>query len=155
MIGRATIVWLVLALGIGFGLYHLKFRVQELEQKLAQTNRDILTNEEAIHVLKADWSYLNRPEAIDPLARKFLGLGPMTGSQYVTFAALPMRPAPLVSSAEPPTPPAAALAPAPAPAPSKTIVPANASARSTSKPAPSAKPKASGTRAITLAREMP
>jgi hypothetical protein len=153
MIGRATLVWLFLALGIGIGLFQLKYRVQELEQNLAQTNRDILTNEEAIHVLKADWSYLNRPEKIDPLARRFLGLSPLTGSQYVTIADLPMRAAPQVSSTGAP---AATGSPAPA-VPAKANSPTEAPGNSGVDVAPSAKRKtqAPAKRPITLARETP
>jgi hypothetical protein len=153
MIGRATLVWLFLALGIGIGLFQLKYRVQELEQNLAQTNRDILTNEEAIHVLKADWSYLNRPEKIDPLARRFLGLAPLTGSQYMTIADLPMRAAPQISSTGAP---AAAGSPATA-APAQSIAPTNAPANSGVDVAPSARRKtqASAPRPITLAKETP
>jgi hypothetical protein len=131
MISRATWIWLLLALVIGCGLFQLKYRVQELEQKLAQTNRDILTNEEAIHVLKADWSYLNRPEKIDPLARRFLDLGPFSGKQYVSFADLPMRAVQPASSpvlpsgafADPKAPAAPALEPSAEPAPSTPISP--------------------------------
>jgi hypothetical protein len=92
MITRATAIWLVLALGIGFGLFQLKYQVQGLEQKLAGINRQILDNEEAIHVLKAEWSYLNRPERIEALSRKFLELQPLSGKQYVSLDDVPLRP---------------------------------------------------------------
>lgn len=91
MITRATWIWLALALGFGFGLFQLKYQVQGLEQKLARINRQILENEEAIHVLKAEWSYLNRPERIDALSRKYLGFQPLTGQQYGSFENLPQR----------------------------------------------------------------
>lgn len=91
MISRAIWIWSILALGLGFGLFQLKYQVQGLEQKLARINRQILENEEAIHVLKAEWSYLNQPERIDVLSRKYLGLQPLTGQQYSSFADLPLR----------------------------------------------------------------
>jgi hypothetical protein len=147
MISRATWIWLLLALGIGFGLFQLKTQVQELEQNLAQTDRDILTNEEAIHVLKADWSYLNRPEKIDPLARRFLDLGPFSGKQYVSFADLPMRPAPLAASPVPPAvAPSAPKAPAAA-APAPGVEPASIS--------PTAKRNPIAAGGMTLAKDIP
>ncbi len=91
MIGRGIWIWLVLALGLGFGLFQLKYQVQGLESELARTNRQILESEEAIHVLKAEWSYLNRPERIETLARKYLDLQPLSGKQFGSFADLPGR----------------------------------------------------------------
>jgi len=91
MMQKGVWLWLCLALGLGFGVYELKLRVQGLEQRLAATNREILADEEAIHVLKAEWSYLNEPERIDALARKYLGMVPLTGSQFGGFDDLPPR----------------------------------------------------------------
>lgn len=91
MISRGTWVWLALALAIGFGLFQLKYQVQGLEQKLARLNRQTLESEEAIHVLKAEWSYLNQPERIQALAQKYLALQPLSGKQFGSVADLPMR----------------------------------------------------------------
>lgn len=92
MMRRAFWVWLSLALGFGVGVYQLKLHVQSLEARLGTVNRQILESEESIHVLKAEWSYLNRPERIDALARKYLGFGPLSGKQYGAIAELPLRP---------------------------------------------------------------
>jgi len=88
---RATWLWLAFVLGLGFALFQLKYQVQGLEEKLTRINREILQNEETIHVLKAEWSYLNQPERIEALARKYLSLRPLAGKQYGTFDDLPMR----------------------------------------------------------------
>ena len=111
MISRATSVWLALALGVGFGLFQLKYQVQGLEDKLARLNRQILESEEAIHVLNAEWSYLNRPERIEGLARKYLALQPTAGKQFGSFDDLPHRGSPDLAApssphkAAPPTKP--------------------------------------------------
>ncbi|HYB55570.1 MAG TPA: hypothetical protein VEK12_05320 [Alphaproteobacteria bacterium] len=91
MMRRAVWLWLCVVLGLGFGVYELKLQVQGLEQRLAKDSRDILADEEAIHVLKAEWSYLNEPERIDALARKYLDMVPLEGSQYGSFDALAQR----------------------------------------------------------------
>ncbi len=91
MMRRGVWLWLCVVLGVGFGVYQLKLKVQGLEQRYATVNRQILEREEAIHVLKAEWSYLNQPERIDELARKYLGLVPLTGKQYGSLDDLPQR----------------------------------------------------------------
>jgi len=105
MMRRATWLWLAFVLGLGFALFQLKYQVQGLEERLARINREILQNEEAIHVLKAEWSYLDQPARIEALARKHLGFQPFSSKQYGTFDDLPMRtlPAPPLSNDAAPT----------------------------------------------------
>lgn len=134
MIGRGTWIWLALALGIGFGLFQLKYQVQRHEARLAQLNRQILESQEAIHVLKAEWSYLNQPERIEALARKYLALQPLAGKQFGSLDELPPRAGAGIAT---PSPPHGAAPPA------KPDVQAP--------PRPPARP--TGTR-VTLAREV-
>jgi len=101
MIRPATAFWIVLAGCAGFGLYHLKHEVQALEDQLFRVNRSILAEQEAIHVLHAEWSYMNQPARLQALAARHLDLQPTKPSQLGTLATLP-RPggeAPLVASA--------------------------------------------------------
>lgn len=137
MMRRAIWLWLVLALGLGFGVYQLKLQVQALEQQLAKANRQILESEEAIHVLKAEWSYVNQPERIDELARKYLGLAPLLGKQYGSLAKLPQRGG------------AAASTPAPEGGASS-----GARAASPPLPLPTERPKPPTGDPVTLAREI-
>jgi len=123
---RATVFWSVLAALVGFGLFHVKYQVQTLEDRLAKVNRAIVREQEQIHVLRAEWSYLDRPERIEQLAQKYLELAPPKASQIGTIAQLPMRgaaapdPASLQSRSEPP---AAPRSPAARPQPRPVIVP--------------------------------
>jgi cell division protein FtsL len=97
----------VLAALVGFGLFHVKYQVQALEDRLAKLNRAIVHEQEQIHVLRAEWTYLDRPERIEELAKKYLDLAPPKASQIGSIAQLPMRdsaasdPASLLSRAEP------------------------------------------------------
>lgn len=87
----ALLAWVVvLTLAAGF-LFQVKYRVQELEVVLDQAHSEILRNREAIHVLDAEWSYLNRPERIADLASRHLELVPLTPAQIVTLEDLPRR----------------------------------------------------------------
>ncbi len=111
MIRPATAFWIALAGCVGFGLYHLKHEVQALEDELFRVNRSILAEQEAIHVLHAEWSYMNQPARLQALAARHLDLQPTKPSQLGTLADLPRLPGdgtPLVASA-----PAAPTAPAP------------------------------------------
>jgi len=114
MIRPATAFWIALAGCVGFGLYHLKHEVQALEDNLFRVNRTILAEQEAIHVLHAEWNYLNQPARLQALASRHLDLQPMKPAQLGTLADLPRRP---VDPASPALPaPAAPMAAAPAPA---------------------------------------
>lgn len=123
---RATVFWSVLAALVGFGLFHVKYQVQTLEDRLAKVNRAIVREQEQIHVLRAEWSYLDRPERIEQLAKKYLDLAPPKAAQIGSIAQIPMRgtatsdPAALQSRGESP---AAPRAPAARPQPKPVIVP--------------------------------
>lgn len=61
MIRASAILWGLLALGVGTGLFVLKVEVQALEDKLTRLNAEIRRDRAAVHVLEAEWSYLNDP----------------------------------------------------------------------------------------------
>lgn len=84
---RQGIFWLVVVLIAGAAMFNLKFRVQTLEAELAQLNRALLADQEAMHVLAAEWSYLNRPERLARLNRRYLRLRPVAAHQLNGFAA--------------------------------------------------------------------
>ncbi|HET9149215.1 MAG TPA: hypothetical protein VFO61_01940 [Alphaproteobacteria bacterium] len=101
---RATVFWSVLAALVGFGLFHVKYQVQALEDRLAQLNRSIVHEQEQIHVLHAEWTYLDRPERIEELSKKFLDLASPKPDQIGSIALLPMRPAEESSPSDPSVP---------------------------------------------------
>lgn len=109
MMPRVFLVWLVMASGIGYAVYQLKYEVIQLESQLNRLNRQIATDQEAIRILKAEWSYLNQPNQLEALSKRFLDLEPMTGRQFSELAALPSK-----GEAQPPAGP---RKPAPLPAP--------------------------------------
>jgi cell division protein FtsL len=98
------VFWSVLAALVGFGLFHVKYQVQALEDRLAQLNRSIVHEQEQIHVLHAEWTYLDRPERIEELSKKFLDLAPPKPDQIGSIAQLPMRPAEESSPSDPSVP---------------------------------------------------
>lgn len=92
MINRATLVWMVLAISAGIGLFVLKYDVKSMEEELARINQQTLGNLEAVHVLKAEWSYLNQPARLEDLGRRLLSLEAIDPEQTASIADIPLRP---------------------------------------------------------------
>jgi hypothetical protein len=76
---------------ICFELYNGVSRVKGQERELAALKASIVSEQEAIRVLKAEWSYLNQPERLQTLAREHLPLTPTGASQIVVLASLPLK----------------------------------------------------------------
>jgi cell division protein FtsL len=94
MIGRSSVVWLSLALVAGGVLFHTSYRVQSMGRELRTVNRQIVEQREAIHVLKAEWAFLNEPSRIERLARQHTEMKPMTPDQVGSaLDAIPAKPA--------------------------------------------------------------
>lgn len=88
---RSTILWFLIATCLGVALFMVKHEVQRREEQLAALHRQILASQEAIHVLEAEWSYLNRPERLEALVRRHLNLVPMDNQKIGAVELLPMR----------------------------------------------------------------
>jgi cell division protein FtsL len=84
-----TILWSLLALCVGVVLFVVKYEVKDQETRLADLNAQIRRNQENIHVLRAEWSYLNDPARLRTLAEKHLGMRPISPTQVATLDTLP------------------------------------------------------------------
>ena len=91
MIRRSTLLWLIAAILIGCGLYQLKYEVQAKEERLVRLNRQIQQEQEAIHVLNAEWAFLNRPDRLADLSKRHLELNPVEPTQFGKVAAIPEK----------------------------------------------------------------
>lgn len=90
---RGTSLAILALIGlIGVGLFHVTFEVREMEEQLSGLNHDILSEQEAIHVLRAEWSYLNRPDRLEELNARFLKLGDVPENHVLQVSDLPFRP---------------------------------------------------------------
>ena len=149
MITRATLIWAVLAIAAGFGLFQVSYRVASLEEELNKVNRQIVEERERLHALQADWSYLTNPSRLADLARRHLPLQPLAAEQMIRIEDLPLRLAPLVGEGDgfqkalPEAAVAATTHPASA-APASNPAPAASAA----KPQPAAKPTAAATQDV-------
>lgn len=129
----AALILFALSIIAGGALFSVAFEVSALEDRLIVLNEEITRDRDSIHVLRAEWSYLNQPERLEGLSRRYLELQPLEGDQFSEFAALPMRPLPGIL-------PAAATPDATAPLEPETPVAREASARPRLKPAAPRRP---------------
>lgn len=95
MRGRVTLFWIALAVMVGFGLFQVKYEVQSLEDELRHLNAEITAEQELLHVLRAEWAYLNRPARLEDLSARYLSLQQPTADQIRALETLPPRPEPV------------------------------------------------------------
>ena len=86
----SVILWIIMFGVMASGLFQLKYAVQAREDQLASLNRDLIASEKAVHVLNAEWSYLNRPDRIAKLAARHLDLAPMAPEQVGAAGMTPL-----------------------------------------------------------------
>ena len=121
-----VVFWGGLVLASGFATFKVKYAVQGIDDELARVRRQTVAEQQEIRVLTAEWAYLNQPERLAELNRRFLQLAPMTAKQLqgrIEEIALRAPPAgfrrrcsPRLPAANPPAATSAAASPVP-PAP--------------------------------------
>ncbi|HSA67572.1 MAG TPA: hypothetical protein VLE24_07905 [Methyloceanibacter sp.] len=83
---RFVNICLVLALvALAYVIYEGKYEARALDEDIGGLRKDIETERDAVAVLRAEWSLLNRPERIERLAEKHLKLAPARPQQLVTL----------------------------------------------------------------------
>jgi hypothetical protein len=88
----AVLGWLSLIVVASYAMFHISYEVEKVETKLQALNRQTLDEQERIHVLKAEWSHLNRPENLRALSHELLpNMRPPAINQIGTLDQLPER----------------------------------------------------------------
>jgi cell division protein FtsL len=83
---RFVNICLVLGLvALAYVIYQVKYEARGLDAEIASIGKKIDEERDAIAVLRAEWSLLNRPERIERLAQKYLKLAPAKPLQLVTI----------------------------------------------------------------------
>ena len=88
---KSIFLWLMLAAFCGVALFCTTQRVHEARAETVALNRVIEKEEEYIRLLKTEWSKLNRPGRLERLAKTWLKLAPLKGSQFVKLEEIPLR----------------------------------------------------------------
>jgi hypothetical protein len=71
--------------------YTIKYQTAYRAEQIAKTKIEIKAERDAIAVLRADWSFLTRPERIQQLTDRYLDLQPLTVDRIVLARQLPER----------------------------------------------------------------
>ncbi len=90
MIRPDLILWIGLPALVTIALLLISYQVQRLENELEKLEREAIAQQEEIHVLNAEWSFLNRPERLARLAERHLQLAPVAPRQMISFSDEPL-----------------------------------------------------------------
>jgi len=82
LVRHTTVLFLLMAGGISVVLFSVKYQVQDLEEKRISLINDIMDEKRSIHVLNAEWSYLNDPSRLGDMSERYLGLTPGSPAQF-------------------------------------------------------------------------
>jgi hypothetical protein len=85
MMRLSIIAWVMVISLSAFGLYKVKYQVQALKIEIAETARALEQEKQSLHVVAAEWAYLNRPDRLRDLATvnfDRLGLLPLQPEQF-------------------------------------------------------------------------
>lgn len=79
----------ILAALTAFLMFAVSYRVKGLEEDLVAVERARVESESTIYVLRAEWSFLTRPDRLSDLVSRHLELGAVGVGQAVAFDAVP------------------------------------------------------------------
>jgi cell division protein FtsL len=78
-------------LGLVFLIYELKYETRRLEIRAAELSRSIEEEKDNLAVMRAEWSFVSRPERVEEMAGKLLGLQPVKPEQIIPFQEIAAR----------------------------------------------------------------
>lgn len=84
-----SLVWMACFAVAAFGLYMVKFSVQNLQRDVSVAEQQLAAEKESLHLLNAEWAYLNRPERLRQLSEAHLQLVPLDSTRIENAALLP------------------------------------------------------------------
>lgn len=82
----SNVLILLVATVFGILLFWTSQAVQQKEDDLAALKKHLGSEKEAIRVLSVEWDYLNRPDRLEELAVKELGMKAVSAKEVVTAA---------------------------------------------------------------------
>ena len=75
---------------LAVGLYLVKYSVQDVQREVAGMKTQLAAEKESLHLLNAEWAYLNRPDRLRQLANRHLEMAPLDSRKIGAIGALPV-----------------------------------------------------------------
>lgn len=96
------LAWVFAVVIAVFLLYRVKYEVQALKSQVEEASRQLEAEKEALHVVAAEWAYLNRPARLRSLAEKYLSSSGMTADRVAEIEAVPFPKTTQAAASAPP-----------------------------------------------------
>jgi cell division protein FtsL len=84
-----ALVYMACFAASSMGLYLVKYSVQNIQRDVASLKTELAAEKESLHLLNAEWAYLNRPDRLQKLAERHLDLVPLDSRRIENTALLP------------------------------------------------------------------
>ena len=84
-----ALVYMACFAALSMGLYLVKYSVQNIQHDVVTARENLSREKESLHLLNAEWAYLNRPERLRQLADRHLDLVPLDSRRIEEVRALP------------------------------------------------------------------
>jgi cell division protein FtsL len=81
MLKTSNILILILLIASAFGLFQIKYKVRSLKKEVIEISKFVQREREDLHILKAEWAFLNEPERLKKLVQQHLDLSEIRVSQ--------------------------------------------------------------------------
>lgn len=84
-----ALVYMACFAALSMGLYLVKYTVQDVQRNVVELKADLGQEKESLHLLNAEWAYLNRPDRLQKLADRHLDMIPLDSRQIEEISVLP------------------------------------------------------------------
>ena len=84
-----ALIYMACFAALAMGLYLVKYSVQGVQRDVATLKQQLATEKESLHLLNAEWAYLNRPDRLRQLADRHLDLVPLDSRQIEDINSIP------------------------------------------------------------------
>jgi cell division protein FtsL len=84
-----ALIYMACFAALAMGLYLVKYSVQSVQRDVATLKQQLASEKESLHLLNAEWAYLNRPERLSRLAGRHLDMVALDSRQITEMKAIP------------------------------------------------------------------
>ncbi len=85
---KISLLSLMGSLVLGSFLFYVKHQVINIEKEMKNIRQKTRDTQEAIHVLKAEWGFLNSPKRLQELNKQYVHLKPVKTYQIASLESL-------------------------------------------------------------------